>query len=344
MTLKPFYTSAVLIGLLFTLGGCPKREPVESQADRALIKHSYAIQVRCFDRSMAVKAAPEQVFAFLTDPDNWGGDSMGVDRLADQLIGDSFPFSVGAGGGMVAGRLVVIKSSAQDLWYLWANPRALHIQRWNFVRQGDGTLVTLRVETELGPGGPGPEGLCRALSERLNQVAAGLRAHFDPSLDREELIAAGPGGEPYDSVIQAYEVVQWLDAPPRKVMEYGLDPKNVEAVGGMKYDRERVTRHGIGYAPLSTQLLGMEIKLDSFFLDRSREENMFVTYFVVRDWAGFTKTIADPEAGGSRTHQIVAIEIPGASNNVIEIMYTMTGIPGRLEQSMTKLKANVEGP
>jgi hypothetical protein len=342
--LKPFYASVVLIGLLLTLSGCPKHKPAAAPEDRALAKRSYAIQVRCFDREFTVKAAPEKVFAFLTDPDNWGGDSRGSGRLEEPLIGNSFPFSVDTGGGRTAGRMVVIKSGPQDLWYLWANPRALHIERWKFAGGGNETMVTLAVETELGNGGPGPAELCARLARRLDQVVAALRARFDASLNLEDLVAAGPGYEPYDSVIQAYEVVQWLDAPPGKVMEYGLDPRNVEALGGMKYDQARVTRHGIGYAPLSTQLLGMQIKLDSFFLDRSKEENMFVTYFVVRDWAGFTKTIADPEAGGSRTHQIVAIEIPGASNNAIELMYTLTGVPGRLEQSMTKLKANVEAP
>jgi hypothetical protein len=229
------------------------------------------------------------------------------------------------------------------LGYLWANPRALHLQRWKFVKQGAETLVTLSVETELDESdAEGSGNLCRGLAERLARVVAGLRAHFDPALDREKLLSEGLGSEPYDSLIQAYEVVAWLDAPPAKVMAYGLDPKNVEAVGGMKYDQERVIRHEIGYAPLSTQLLGMEIKLDSFFLDRSREENMFVTYFVVSDWVGFTKTIARPEAGGSRTHQIIAIEIPGTSGSVIEMMYLMTGIPGRLEQSMVNLKKNVE--
>jgi hypothetical protein len=114
--MRPFFGCIVVACLLLAVGGCPKNQQT-APTDQGMDKHAYAIMVRCYDRSVTVKTSPANIAAFLLDPDHWGGDSMGADKLDEPLLGNSFPFSVSAGGEAVKGRLVVIKNGPEDLYY-----------------------------------------------------------------------------------------------------------------------------------------------------------------------------------------------------------------------------------
>jgi len=348
---------ALLIAVMLAFGswgsGCQKSGKqlrAEPKGDE-IVTHSNAMLVEGSEVTALFQAPSSEIAAFLLDPGNWQatGTDAGAspDQRADQLeaplLGNSFPFEVSIAGKKVSGRLVVIKSTDKAVWFLWANGKVFHLQRWSFAEAAGNTLVSLRFYTQTEENGEyANEETAGILSRRLDGMLALLDARFNHKPGTKKTSPMTPKRESFTSIIQTCESAAWIAASPQAIMEYGLSPKNVEGVGGMKYDQERVTRNGIGYAPISARLVTLDLKMDTFFMDLSQEENQFVTYFVFRDWVGFMKTVAISQDSGSRTRQIVAVEIPGASPSLMDLLYAIMGLPSRLEQSMVNLKTALE--
>lgn len=76
------------------------------------------------------------------------GVQMGGGESADQL-GAHYPFSFNAGGLSIDGRMIVVKSDAENLWMVWHNPRMFHVQRWGYKEVEEGMKMSLVSETQI---------------------------------------------------------------------------------------------------------------------------------------------------------------------------------------------------
>jgi hypothetical protein len=218
--------------------GCEKvKKLFIKPAPEGMTRRSYTIPLNGYEDTVDIKASLPEVMRYVSDPAHFVvkiGDSPARLWEGDRPeLGTSFPASTRFFGLEFKGRAIVVKSEERRIWMVLDNPYAFLAVRFNLDPIKSGTRLSFKGDYEL----PGEgEAMGKAVDFKLiadrvirnfDLTLARLQAKFDPSLDPEKLVAKGPRGEGYQTLLQVYETEVWVDAPPAKVEKWVIAPERM---------------------------------------------------------------------------------------------------------------------
>jgi len=369
--MKRIVRVGIILLLAFSSGlGCQAIKKLSTKPPEGLVHQNYAVRFSGYKQTVMVKATPEELVAFLGDFRNWfnipGAEIPTLEQGSQgQLsVGASFPLKVKKMGIEISGRMIIAKSSDEELWVIFDNPRMMQVQRWRFEPAKAGTLLTINMATES------PEtaltqvletgGVVDQICKEIDYMIARIQAHFDPSLNPDELVAGGLRGELYESFWQAEEISAWINAPSEKAIQVGLELDNVreilsagevEGLGECLFEPENRRKWEKGeegepiFCPIILKLAGLEIPTNSFTIIKPNDlQNFFTMYGVIMDTVfARLKLVGQPEKGGTRVQLILAMEPIGPAPELTDALVRFSALPQWMEKIILGIKAKVEG-
>ena len=364
---------AILGSLVFFSTGCQKISKMLVKPPAEGVTHrSYSVLFSGYEQTVTVHAAPEELLAFLSDPHNWLNISgteaarpmTKAQTLEEQMQpGNTFPLNVKKMGIEISGRMILVKATPKELWFIWDNPQMMQVQRWRFEPAKEETRLTINLMTEA------PKsvltkvveetGITGVVCREIDYMLASIQAHFNPSLNPEELVAKGLRGEFYETLWQVHEVGIWIAPTPEDMIRKLLGSDTliavstaiqVEGIGECLYEPENRRRWDNPedgepvYCPASVKLAGFEWKVDSFIsLNPQAAQHLLTAYGVVANIVFRLELAGQPDKGGTRVRLIFAVEPPGATTSkLMEVFISISSLPQWMEKALIELKEKAE--
>ncbi len=361
----------LLAGLVIAAnaGGCQKikgifvRPPPEG-----ITQETYTILLAGYEHSVFVKGTQDDIFRFVSNPANHGlrylkigeGESPILEEDKPLGLGESLNVKIGMMGVEVKGKIISVNSGKDRHWLVIDNPYTFMTQRWDFEPVKGGTRLTLRMDYQIPEKGvAGQLGrfvdfteISRVALSDIDFIIAKIQAHFDPSLDVEELLSFGLRGESYEAMLQAYDSRIWVDSPPEEVESWVLDPDNFSMIlKEFSVERDTTTRFQqmpageVLYIPASLHLGAIRNSTDLFAVkDKKGRETIYRLYFTLLNNLGMMEFRLGPERGGTLINYFMAHEIPSSiTSEAMEVILFTTGVPKLLKKRGLMIKNGVEG-
>ncbi len=357
---------AILVGVF----GCQriKKVFVEPASDE-IVHESFSMNMRGYEQSAMVKAVPDEVVEYLSDLENYprfgygmGGFSTHRATNEDLQTGDSFSVGFAQMGLEIPGKMIVIRKDQENMWWVFENPYLYSIIRWELKPVKSGTKLRFKMEYEI----PG-EGLMGQLAktrefDRMMEILlkdiditiANMQAHFDASLNSDQLLSMGSRGNDFDSIYQIHKSSTWIDEPSQKVQQWFFDnPDYIQSIiPEMDIPFDCIDLESIpSMSPKDTRYCEVPYKMGAInfpvhtFATNLNTNRLPMNRFYMLGVGNLLmiNILFEPEALGTRfTMQIVA-EIPkGMNSGLMEITMTLVNISDRLERAMLGLKNNME--
>jgi len=357
--------------ILFFSFGCQKiKDILVKSPPEGVVKESYSIRAMGYQQSVTVKASPKDVYELIGDMNNpilpeykMEETKTGQAKWDPNVLGSSFFVTINQMGLEIPGRIIVIKTDKQKMWWVFDNPLIFTVQRWEFKPVREGTRLNFKLDYEILEEGVLGQlikltefsGLMEGMRKDLDLTLANIQAHFDPTLDPEELVALGLRGEDYETFLQAHKARTWVDAEPEKVTEWMFyNREHLESFFPGKIDEDHVesflgflnmSGEGVIYCPSTYQFGGLKFNVDLFTTVKQQgRETIYRMYTVIiGDMTGYIQLEVSPEAGGSRVMATIVTEMPGsASPRMMDTMFVTKRISEPLEQAVLSIKRGVE--
>jgi hypothetical protein len=198
--------------------------------------------------------------------------------------------------------------------------------------------------------------LSKAAASRIDLLLAVVQSEFDRELDLQdikELTEKGPRGEIYESLLQAYDVRVWVNAPPEKVGGWLTDPDHLDVFLSEIKAAEPISREFQGaspgeviYSPATFEQGIMKVKM-SLFLMKGKKAGIFEAriYAVTLGYIGLLEMEATSERGGSLFRARLISEIPeSGSAETMDLLLLAMRIPQMLQERAWLVKQGVEKP
>jgi hypothetical protein len=334
----------------------PRSEEVSTQ--------SRSIRVVGYEQTVTLKTTPEEFMAFFSDPSRLTPEGIEMEMPAPaaradlSMLGTTFPFHLKQLGISIQGRLILVRNEKSSLWLVWDNPHMFHIQRWQFKPDSGGTKLTLRVETEI------PLELVElGLENTLDQISAELypeldlmlakiQAHFDPTLDPNELVSLGLRGEMYEALFQETEAQVFTRASRAEAAQWVLEANNFQRILPEFQVKEedvakllQAERGSVVYFPVTYKSGMLELPTDVFtILSEDKNDPIIKSYFVISGYISVVELKTETTAGGVMITASFKNEVPGAMSSAgMDLMLLAAGIPKLLEERILMIKQGVEG-
>ncbi len=347
-----------MLAVLFLCPGCKKPREKKSISREGVTHVSYAIRCKGYRGEVTVKAGIEELFSYTGEPEN-------ISFLGGKIfkpVSETPPDITEVGGPIVLEasilsenfNLVVLpvklvdEPDRKEIWMVIFG-RISGVARIKMTSEAPNTRLIQDIYIEI-PDSPVVSmaerlGVDKELCRGFDKGLARVQADFDPSLDPKELTSHGLRGEMYDTILQVHEASVWVNAGPEYIWEIASKHTNVEMAADMEYDEECVLHPGgINCCHISLGWAGMELKADTFSVDRLEEENQFIIYVTWLKQVASLVLELEPEAGGSELRLIFATEFPSAASpKIVDLMMTLAGLPKRIEKALLEIKAGVEG-
>ena len=343
---------ALIFGIIFGLllgSTCAKKKPVGG------VEHqSRSVPFTGYKITVEVKARPEQVEEWLLDFRNLdlpaGAYRMRV-LSGNQMekLGDSVDGRVEIAGVGIPGKVILIyRKPGSEMWFLFNGKSAgLGILRYYFKEIPSGTRVSMKFEVgELDP-------FLKSLAEgSLRQAIAGIvekaiaagQAHFDPSVTPEQLMEKGIRGEFYDTFYQGHQAAVWINARPKKVADYLVNPETWEKYRG---------RYGLDFSkcmvaenakpcPMKFKVFGMDYDINTFPTSYKYADNS-ESFWVAKQMIARFKITLRPERGGTRLTVDYIMELPPSfSQEGGTLLMNILQIPDLLGRLLVNVKNDNE--
>ena len=367
MLFKSHVLLRVMVCAALLCPGCQKIRSlfIKTPVDQ-IVTESYGVRVMGYEQTVTIRATPKELSNLLNDPQKMStilfsgvGDEEAMtssEPLEPTRTGTCFPTDIKVMGVEIPGQLIVTRvEEDRILWILWDNPYVFQIQRWDNKPIKEGTRLTMRLDTEIPRGGVlaglvdalGSMGLADEPLKGIDLMLAKIQAHFDPSLDPEELVALGIRGEIYDALFQVHEARTWIDASAEQVLNWVTKAENGKKIlSELTIDEHHFTmleKAAIGetiYAHSLFEAGLLKAKIDLFTV---KKEDSLRMYYSVLGQMGFIEFQAEPENGGSLVTARITMEIPGPlSPQGMEQLMFATGIHKMLLERLVLIKTEVE--
>ncbi len=363
--------AAVLAATLALLPGCQKIRERVFLVPEGVAQRSYVIRANGYEQTVDVKATTEELTEFLSDPsssyiyesgeEGSSSSDQGWDYEEQPFVtGAVYPQPVKSGPVVIPGRVIVLKLDQSNIWVAWDSTQAVALFRWNSLGLGQGcrigfdTFSIIRPESILGKLEDLP-GVEEAGTETLkwnDLMLARIQAHFDPSLDPHELVSIGLRGNDYKALLQVREAKEWVNAFPRKLEKWLMDPENAHLWAPEFEVQEeeyfiklpKLSKEGLTHAPATFKTGDLVQEAHVFTLKKKKRMGKWIrTYVVSGAVMGLIELEVAPRADGSILTYKMIWEIPRvASAEDMELMLFLSELPQRLEQRMLAIKQGVE--
>jgi hypothetical protein len=359
-----------LLGLvLVTLGlagsGCPamKKLFLKPPAE-GVLESSSTLHLVGYEQAVTVKAAPEQLGDFISDPDSFHLPGIELGEGKRLFAGGTGPYELGSGfpvtlkmkGIEIKGRVIIIHSDAENTWTVVDNDYIFNVQRWQYQPVKGGTVFRLKMEYEV-PSSAETLGLDKLLGisdlmgnalKQIDLALAQVQAHFNPALDPEQLTALGLRGESYETMLQTYQTSVWIDSSPERILAWLMQEDHFNKVMLVLHIEDEHLRRfqeaavgSIIYAPAQFEYGMIKRPADVFAI---KGETALRIYTAVFDRIAMLQTTLDPEWGGTRLTSRLAVELPVTGNpELMDNMFVIAGIPQVMREGVLILKEEVEG-
>ncbi len=322
-----------------------------------LVQHESS-SVRCLGYKMTVRAktSPQEIEQYLLNPDNLSAKT-GAYEFAKvsggkmEKLGDTVKFKFEVAGLSFPLKFTLVNwIPGEEILYLGqADIGVMGFLRFKFKKMEDGTKVTLTYGQEDTKSFLGElsdvVNITEAMAKLFEVEVAQGQAYFDPSLKPEQLLEQGMRGEFYDSFFQYYKVSVWINASPKKVNSYILDPKTWEA-WKEKFGHDFgpcVGREYSGPCRARLKILGVDYEFNSFMLSFKNADHS-ISYWVSDQIIARSQLLMKPEQGGCRFTAIYTMELPPAiSQEGGGLLVSMLQLPKYLEQLLIDIKNGSEG-
>jgi len=338
---------------LLTPQACANKKGTPEKGAEEILVDSYTMRVSGYRQTVTVKCTPQEMSAFLDDPKKPSAFAMqGVD-LSDERtdrpdgIGSYAPLSINMMGIKVPGILISIKTIRDRLlWTTWDNPYIFAVQRWKSQPVEEGLRTTLNNFNEVPDSGT--MGVLGRVAEAVDvektilsgvdETLAGIQAHFDPEVDKEELLKVGLRGERYEELLQVHEATLKVKGGLREVTAKVNDPDScILGYIGSDCDclyGEAASGEEVLYCPCSANIGGEETRLDAFVVERrSKRKYMRRVYFLLNDRAGYVELMAEQKIFGTRLGLKYVSEIPDAkSDSGLDHLLFLSEVPIRIKE------------
>jgi len=365
-SLKNFLLLALLLPGVMGGYGCQKLKKLLTKPPPAgVTQESVVIRMSGYEQTVTVRTTPAVLLAYLSDPRNWFSMSglqtsnkpaaAAASQPAGQ-VGASFPLKMKKMGLEVSGNMILLRSTEEDLWLVWDNPKMFHLQRWKLKPIKEGTRLTLTMQTEvrddLVSQVAAGMGIVEVVNKEIDRLMAGIQAHFDPSLNPADLVAKGLRGESYEGMFQSYTAQVGVDASPQAIAKWVSDVKNYgEVFGDLKFS-EPITRSyqdmAVGEvvaAPAHFQMGPFKFKIDTFMVKTERKNGSVARlYMVAYGNIALADMVITPDRGGSLIKARMFTEVPSdPSAETMDLFLFGTRIPQVLADKVLAIKKGVEG-
>jgi ribosome-associated toxin RatA of RatAB toxin-antitoxin module len=355
--------------IMASLAGCQKIKSIFIKPPpEGLTERSYTIRLMGYEQSVFVKAPPEDIFRFISNPEKLGLSMLQIGKIEGKKPediqppepGDCIPVNIRMFGINIKSRMISVKSSDEKQWMLVENPFAFIIQRWQFEPVKEGTRVNLRMDYEIpAEGAVAQLGRMVDLAEmtkiglrEVDLALARIQEYFDPALDAEELVKKGLRGEPYEAVLQAHEVKTWVNASPEMVEAWIINAENAAIyLKELKMEQDIIRQFkeapsgGVVHSRATLNLGAIRMKTDVVGIKYKKAKHLdMCLYLTFLGNIGLLEMEAKPEAGGSLLNSRMVFEIPSSgSAEGMEMLLFVTGIPRLLQERVLMIKRGVEG-
>jgi hypothetical protein len=306
--------------------------------------------------SVKTKTAPQQLEEYLLDPKNLEANKgafkvkiLSTKKL--EKLGDRIDLRFDVAGIHFPGQLILVDRKPGEKIMLIGQIQigAMAKMTLDFTKLADGTKVTIAYEVE------DVTSMIGSLADIVNfkdviakvteEELARCQAHFDPSLNMDELMASGYRGEFYDTFFQGHTVSVWINKPPKKIMEYLANPKSWESW------KERtgndfgacIAVENPGPCPMRLNAGGVKVPLTSYSASFKYAEHSYA-YSIMGGLVIRIRINLKPENGGSVLTFSYLMELPvNLSEEGGALLVRIMQVPKFLEEIMVMMKSDLEG-
>jgi len=334
-----------------------------AQAKEVRLKESTA-RISGYKQSVTIRAEPKEITGLMESPEYGSlyrmssvespfttgglqGESPGV--------GDSFPIFLDLAGVRIPVTCILVKIDPdRSMWAVLDNDYAFNVQRWESRPVKDGTVTSINLYIEIPRKGVlgGLAGIMeslrffRMLFGQTDLVLARVQAHFDPSLEPEELVSVGLRGEPYQELLNVCQARVKVRAGRREVESWLADPENDwDRVPEMECECLRTVPpdKGVNYC-VCQAAKGVVKKFETFTVKRAgTRKSVIRTYLLSQDCLGYYEVVTSQAIGGTDLILKYVTEIPKTvTPEKMDLMLYLSGLPAALRDSASHIKRSVE--
>jgi|GEM_PF-3156128 len=361
---RSFVFVVLLIGGVFSGLGCQVIKRIFTKPPpEGVVQESYTVRAMTYEQTSTIKATLEEILDFMADPSVKLYRGTGIDLEKKVLgngfpsIGDVFPFDVDKAGIKLKGKIIAVKSEGNKIWFFWDSPSIFMTARMEFNRAKEGIKFFIKLSVEIPTEGKlAPfETMIKIVTKYvfggIDLMVARLQAHFDPSLDADELVAAGPRGEIFEEFLQVHETQVWIDASPEEIDAWMREPENLSLfTPGLKIETQYLSQWQqaptgiVVYVPAIFNAGLLKLKPDLFFV-KNETGNESVIRIIAVAFGRFALCDVElkPYKGGTLTNFKLVHEIPAfASIERMDLMLFLTQFPQFMQETVLRIKKGVE--
>jgi hypothetical protein len=351
---KRLYVGLVIcLAALMVVSGCEAAKNRKAASEEVSI-NSYTTLLSGYRQTVTVKASVEELLIYISQP--------GSVAVQDVEFGESFPaageeaFGPGMSflftfrmGVVVPGRMIAIKLDLDGMWWAQDHTR-FSLQQWDFAPAEDGIRVTFKTLDDVPDAWWVP--LIEMMLEReywyenSDLLLAGIQAHFDPSLDAQELVSYGIRGEAYQTLLQVHETSIWVRTPPEEVGRYLASPVHLAPLVGESKDgclSRDLPDDRVLYCIAEAESAGHSLTIENFGIAHVEDKKLVRRiYQVALGLVGYVEVTLKPEMSGTRIIIELNWEMPDSmSPDGMEQALFLATLPRRLQDTASGLKTRL---
>lgn len=308
-----------------------------------------------YKATVKVNADPAEVEKYALDIKNMSikisGHTMEILRTSPmQKLGDLADFREYIYRMLFPGTFVfVYYKPGEEVWYL----SKLEADNISLLRlEADpipgGTKVTIKYELQQSKNWKYQlarmVNVQNVMAKLIDHEIVKLQAHFDPSLNQQELLGKGRIGEFYNAFYMGEQFIVKIDAPRAKVYDYLTSPQSWKSwKDRFGYDFGQCLSDGNpGQCPVSVNILGQDVKADSFS-GTFKPGSYSSAYWVAKPAVAGIGASLKPQLGGTKLSVQYMISAPyEMGTQQSDLMLIILQIPQAIEDFLVNAKKDIE--
>ena len=338
--------------------GCAARK--KTNGALGIEQVSSAVVFRGYRNSVTVDATPDRLSEMFKTPDDvmkWGifnhvSFASGTDDFREPGSQARIIMTV---GGVVWNilftniRHTISGDGTHEIWFVGTNP-TVHVQKWTFAPQGDGSKVTLRFYGEP----PSFWGLRKidwtdvvdVFINLFDTALMNLANLFAPSFDRKAHLASGGSGDIFDVIFQRFAAEFPVSAPAGKAYHYLSQNDRFSTLLGDGSDVDCLSAKDSENCPFKVKVSGRSIGFDSFLVKRrpGMGQTRILTW---DDYITSVELSASPRFPfSSRARAVYTMELPEQRSELaVDLTIGISRIPDKMAAAALSAKRELEtGP